>query len=380
MKMKGGKKIKQSKSNIAKIHLIRMNLLVHKQDFQDLVRKIRKNINLPFQGLSFEKEQSKEYDDWFRWFAGENEIKVKEANTLLQKSYENYQKQIQLHIRYEKIKEKQINSVADNTHRLKKFWDSKKWQDEEKEDRKIKSQLKPEVLRPEFMWQERDKILSLIPENYLNEQIDDIINNYHLPDSYQKTVEWYILFNKIQVPAANFLIGCKYLKVPRWTGPEEITDWSGKSRHIAIDVFSPLTNGEIKNLVTELREIQKDVFSKGVLASIKPQTKIEKLLELAGTDEVTKKNRGRPEKKENYLINSKYFQQLEKAGFSEKQRKKIAREQSLAGKRPDSRKQKIEKTSGDIAKKYLGSYRKSATVRRARFKIKKLETRLFSPE
>jgi hypothetical protein len=377
IKMKKNRGSNQPKNNTAKVHWIRMRLLTNKQDFQDLVKQIREYLHLPQQGLSFEKDRNKEYNDWHKLFAGENEKKTKEARKLLEKLEKNYKDQLKLNTEFRKWQKTAANLVANNTHRLSKFWKSKIGQKIKNEEKKWGSKLKPEIFQPEYWWQNRKIILSTIPENYLNEQIDSVIHRYSLPVSYQEIIGLYILYNEIRKPMENFVISSKRSMISKQVEPELMDEDVGQSNYITIDIFSPLTDKEIKKLTGQLREKQKECFPKGLLTKIMPQTKIETMIKSVESSKTTKRDRGQPRKEEKYFADNDYFQRLKKGGYPKEEIRKIAKQQRLAGERLDDRKQKLEKTSADIAREILGSAKKSATVRKAKLKIKRMEKKIF---
>lgn len=63
----------------------------------------------------------------------------------------------------------------------------------------VEKKLKEPSKRPGYGFEEKQKLLLKIPENYLNKKIEDILFRYNLPDSYRETIRWYILYNKLRI-------------------------------------------------------------------------------------------------------------------------------------------------------------------------------------
>jgi hypothetical protein len=147
---------------------------------------------------------------------------------------------------------------------------------------------------------------------------------------------------------------------------------------LSVNIYSPLTGSELKDLARKVKKMQKNCFVPGLLAEIKPQINIDKIITNKKAGDTTTKKIGQPAKEEKYLMNE-YFERLKKEGYTKKQIKEIARNQKLNGENLDIRKIKKGVTSADIAKEILGNPRKASTIRKASIKMKDLEARLFPP-
>lgn len=360
---------KDNKNNAIKEHLDKMRLLTAKDSFQDAVQKIRENLNLPAKGFNMGiKEQVQKYSNWYQQFAEENNKKTKIAVESLEKLRLKVERQIELHKKFAKINKELMILTANNTHRLQELYKSPRYRLLEEKYNKIKKQLDSAVIEPDYFWKEKSKILSDIPENYLNDQIDGILYKYHLPASYKECIEWYVYHNETKIiPNKNFIIEHGFSKISKWIDPELMDRYQGSASLIVVKIFTPLKTRDLKQLIKELKLVQPQVFRKGLMFKIRPDSKIEELIRLAEEAKGSKQGPGQPKKQELCVKNSYYFQMLKKRGDSDKEINKIIKDRELKGYKVDRKKIKIEVTS-------------SPRARKAKYKIKQMQQKMFPIE
>lgn len=126
-------------------------------------------------------------------------------------------------------------------------------------------------------------ILQKVPVNYLTNTARFIVDKFRLPLNYECYIRQYILFNTINAPYNNFVVG-PYHDVKKISGV----------RFVPITIYAKLTKEEIKYLKREIELIGKN------LPKINPLKDIDKKLEIE--EWLKKENRFRKTFDEEYYL------------------------------------------------------------------------------
>jgi hypothetical protein len=207
-----------------KKNLDNMKLLVSHDKFQEIVKEARNYLNIPENGLS----NNKEIREWYQ-----------------KKLYKRSDKIIQS----KKIKEKEKN---------------------------ITKRVKLGKISRKAGTEELNLIYNKVPINYLNSIVNLITDKFKLPLNYEKSVQEYILFNRINAPYNNYKIG-PYTDVRKMTN----------AKYVPVTIYTQLTKKEMEDLTKTIKFFNKNLTKHRPLKDIDKKLDIEKALKKGNRHRVT---------------------------------------------------------------------------------------------
>lgn len=207
-------------------------------------------------------------------------------------------------------------------------------------------------------------------ERIFKEQIEGIVETYHLPYNFLPCVANYVLFNKIDAPYLNWNIEFEpkqYVVVFSPVG-KLVKNIEKETRHriglkntksLILKIYSPLTLSEIGIIKEVIKELSKRCFPLEFFSEIKYKKNIKNQIEI-----LKRMPKRRKEKKE-----LKEYLKLVKERYGEKELKETIKRWKSLG---ENIYKKVEGyTSKDIAREIFGSEKKDYLVRKIYSGLKK---------
>jgi hypothetical protein len=246
-----------------------------------------------------------------------------------------------------------------NSEELKK-WDEKLCQNSDDfwETKYYKNRIKKLLLlrkkdHRQFLI-EQENINKEVPINKFNQSIKDLLKKYSLPYNFLDTIRMYIYHNKIMpvfLPDTNFSLSLD---------PE---GRKGTARWIEIRTYARLTEKEIRDAMSSLRELQKHYLPFMLTKDIRKHQDIDRAINIEREME--------QRRRKTYQTPDWYLQQVRKA-YGEKEFERVKK---LDPTRIE--KEIIKYTSKEIAKKILGSAKRGNLVRQIYSRLQKEREKRF---